>query len=152
VGHEKGRRWIMGHVVVGIDGSESSRRALRWAMREAALRSESLEVVYAWTFPMSSFAYAGGGAYIDQDWEGEARSFLEKEIERARTDEFTDLTIEPFLTEARASEALIDRSKGAELLVVGSHGRGGFAGMLLGSVSQQVVQHAMCPVVVIRED
>jgi nucleotide-binding universal stress UspA family protein len=141
----------MERIVVGIDGSEPSRRALRWAVEEARLRGATVEAVHAWAPP-----FVGGYPYT-------ATVFEPAEFERAAKDlldgvvDATDgaglpAPIERQVVEGPAPRALLDASKGAALLVVGSRGRGGFAGLLLGSTSQQVCHHATCPVVVIPDE
>ena len=137
----------MQRIVVGIDGSEPSRQALRWAADEARRREAILDVVHAWHMP-----YAGGYPYLagygDMAlFEQDARYLLEHALADA------GLTgapwVEPLVVHDGAVRALLDSAKGADLLVVGSRGRGGFAGLLLGSVSHQVSLHAPCPVVII---
>jgi nucleotide-binding universal stress UspA family protein len=133
-------------IVVGVDGSPSSVRALRWAIRQAGRTGSVVDAICAWQYPVSY-----GWAVTEPDpgigtLAGEA---LEKAIAEARqTDESVE--IRPHVIEASPAQALIDAAKGADLLVVGSRGHGGFTGILLGSVSQHCVHHAPCPVLVIR--
>ncbi len=134
-------------VVVGVDGSEHSGRALAWAAEEARLRHAKLRVVRAWHVPPLAYQ-----AYMPPDlYEAEkaSTSALEEQIV-AVLDGHADLVVERVVAEGRAVQVLIDAAKGADLLVVGSRGHGGFSGLLLGSVSSQVVHHAQCPVAVIR--
>jgi nucleotide-binding universal stress UspA family protein len=139
-------------IVVGVDGSDASRAALQWAYNEAAHHGASLTVVATWHPPALPLG-PGYGSMPPEGYESgpelEARELLERltgELE-PRTPE-VDVRIS--ISKGNPAKVLIDMSQGADLIVVGSHGRGGFAGMLLGSVSQHVVAHAACPVVVLR--
>ncbi|GAA3387457.1 universal stress protein [Streptomyces roseoviridis] len=136
-------------VVVGVDGSDSSYGALRWAARHARLIGATLEVVAAYDVP---------GA-VGRSAPPVSAAFDEEAARRALSDEIRtvlipvgEVPVVEHVVRARPAEALIDASAGAELLVVGSRGRGGFTGLLLGSVSQQCVAHASCPVVVVRPE
>ena len=139
-------------IVVGVDGSDSSRTALQWAYDEAAYHGASLTVVSIWhppALPMSPPYGAMPPEGYESQPEKDARDLLERltgELE-PRTPE-VDVRIS--ISKGSPAKVLIDMSQAADLVVVGSHGRGGFAGMLLGSVSQHVVAHAACPVVVLR--
>ena len=141
----------MGRIVVGIDGSEHSKQALEWALAEAKLRSAELRVIYAWMLPVYATGYGfAPGALIDPvAMADSARSQLDKTLDDVAG--YTkDVTIERKAVEGMAAQVLVEEAKGADLLVVGSRGHGGFAGLLLGSVSQQCAHHASCPVVIIR--
>lgn len=132
-------------IVVGVDGSPSSLQALEWAIRQAGLTGAVVDAVCAWQFPVSY-----GWAITDTaDYRSLAAETLGKAVAEAR---HTDETVEirPHVVEQNAAQALLDASAGAALLVVGSRGHGGFAGALLGSVSQHCVTHATCPVLVLR--
>lgn len=134
-------------ILVGVDGSETSRAALRWAMDEARLRHAAVDVVHAWHMPyIHSYPYAVVDLPLEE-FEREARQLLDRMVGGADTTGVA--AVEPILVCDGAARALLDVAKGADLLIVGSRGRGGFTGLLLGSVSQQVVHHAPCPVVVI---
>ena len=145
----------MGRVVVGVDGSEQSILALRWAMEEASVRQGwSVEAIITWTYPvMATDGFSGGAGLIGLDpavlAEG-ARQRLESAIQTACPDEPERQRIKRTVQEGGAGHALVEASRGAQLLVVGSRGHGGFADLLLGSVSSQCVHHAHCPVTVIR--
>jgi nucleotide-binding universal stress UspA family protein len=136
----------MERIVVGVDGSQPAREALRWAIDEARRRDATVEAVYAWHQP-----FAAGFAMereIDLGhYEDDAQKVLDDAVD-AMT-ECADVAIERKLVAGSAAGALVDEAKGASLLVVGSRGRGGFAGLMLGSVSQQAAHHAPCPVVII---
>lgn len=140
----------MRRIVVGIDGSTSSREALRLAVHEAALRGDTVRVVNAWHVPTAM--YAGGFApTVDPSlFEDNAKTVLATELAALGT-AAEGVTIEGATREGPAAEVLLDEAQGADLLVVGSRGLGGFAGLLLGSISQQCVHHATCPVLIARE-
>ncbi|HEY4348197.1 MAG TPA: universal stress protein [Gaiellaceae bacterium] len=145
-------------IVVGIDGSDASRAALRWAAAEARLRGVPVRAVHAWwAIPwLSDDAAPPSRGSAAGDWEAthdaEARTLIEAFID-ATLGEATGRDVEVAAVSMQgvaAAAALLDASKDADLLVLGSRGRGGFAGLLLGSVSQQCVHHAHCPVVIVR--
>jgi nucleotide-binding universal stress UspA family protein len=138
-----------GRVVVGVDGSPGSVHALAWAGREARLRNVTLEVVAAWTYPTPVLLVpvAPDPPQV-KTLRKEAREMIERALEKV-ADDVAGVDVERRVVEGDTSAALLDRAKGADLLVVGSRGLGGFRGLLLGSVSQQCVQHAASPVVVI---
>ncbi|WP_043500097.1 universal stress protein [Georgenia sp. SUBG003] len=133
-------------IVVGVDGSEASRSALRWAARQAALTGAELRAVQAWHLPIG---YGMPVAYPDVDVEAHAIAGLKRIIDETLGDP-PDVAVSPVVVEGHPAEVLTEMATRADLLVVGSHGRGAFAGMLLGSVSQHCVQHATCPVLVAR--
>lgn len=135
-----------GRIVVGLDGSDVSKAALRWALQYASRTNATVDAVIAWNFPAG---YEWGPVVVDQDFEAAAGKTLSGAVDEVVRD-FPDVAVEQAVIRGGAGAVLVDRSQGAELLVVGSRGRGGFAGLLLGSVSQQCVQHARCPVVVTR--
>ena len=137
----------MARIVVGVDGSGCSLRALQWAVDEARRRDATLDVVHAWHLPNAGvYPYFAG--YMDLDlFESDGRQILDGALADAKVD--SAVQVEPILVQAGAARALLDNAKGADLLVVGSRGRGGFAALLLGSVSHQVALHAPCPVVII---
>jgi nucleotide-binding universal stress UspA family protein len=148
---------VSGSIVVGVDGSDASNEALRWAAEEARLRSASLVAVYAWSFvppqPIGDpgmLAMPAGDLPGQLDAESEAAQVgLDSAVEDALGAD-PGVDVERKLVEGDAGEVLVAESKGAELVVVGSHGRSGFKAALLGSVSRQVVDHAACPVVVVK--
>lgn len=143
----------MNRIVVGVDGSGPSIDALRWAIAEAAAHHATVEAVITWSFPIMAADGLSGGmvtAFNPAEIEDSARQALETAIETACPDGDARKAIERKVVEGGAGHALVDASKGADLLVVGSRGHGGFAGLLLGSVSTQCVHHAHCPVTVVR--
>ena len=135
-------------IVVGVDGSDGASAALRWAVAEAELRHAALDAVTAWHIP-----YAAGspaiGLVIDPE---EERAYAHEQLEQVigAIGAHPRVGINRVVVEGGAARALIEAAAGADLLVVGSRGRGGFKGLLLGSVSQQCIHHAPCPVVVVR--
>jgi nucleotide-binding universal stress UspA family protein len=148
---------MSGAIVVGVDGSEASREAIRWAAEEARLRSTSLVAVYAWSFiPPQPIGDPGMLAVPVGDLPGQLDA--EKDAARAALDAAVDevlggeqgVEVERKLAEGDAGDVLVAESADAELLVVGSHGRSGFKAAILGSVSRHVVAHASCPVVVVK--
>lgn len=135
-----------GRIVVGVDGSDSSKAALAWAVRQAALTGAEVDAVGAWQ-PPASYGYDGWVAVDIPDFEQLTRQMLDEAIAAAAA---PGVAIRPLVVRDNAARALLDTAKDADLLVVGSRGRGGFTGALLGSVGQHCVQHAECPVVVVR--
>jgi nucleotide-binding universal stress UspA family protein len=134
-------------IVVGVDGSESSLRALEWAAGQAELTGARMDVVTAWQWP-TSFGWAV--AYPD-GWnpQADAQKVLDEAVDPVRR-EHPGVTIGSTVVEGHPAPALVEASEGAALLVVGSRGHGEFAGMLLGSVSEHCISHAHCPVLVLR--
>jgi nucleotide-binding universal stress UspA family protein len=137
-------------VVVGVDGSEHSARALEWAAEEAELRGARVQVVSAWHVP--ALVYSSGYAPMISPSTEESSEHAARAIADGAARELGDhgLEAELLVEHGNAAEALIDASAEADLLVVGSRGHGGFTGLLLGSVSAQCAQHAHCPVVIVR--
>ena len=133
-------------IVVGVDGSEQSRRALVRALEEARLRDGVVEAVHVWSPPI----YWGGIEYAAAQLpsRGEVKRAAQRRLEDVLAAYPTKVPVEPLVVEGSAAHTLIELSKGAELLVVGSRGRGGFAGLVLGSTSHGIVGHAHCPVLV----
>ena len=136
-------------VVVGVDGSEPSARALRWAAEEAASRDGELEVVHVWERPQV-YGSMGIGAYpVDpQPSQDEARKVLDRALADARAMVPT-VTVHGRLEEGGPGAVLVDASHHADLLVVGSRGLGGLRSLLLGSVSRQAAHEGACPVVIV---
>ena len=134
-----------GRIVVGLDGSPSSEEALRWGLRQARLTGWPVEAVIAWDLP-PYFGYAPGS---EIDFRGEAAEVLEASVRNVVGE--GAVPVSRLVLRGHPARVLLDASEGAGLLVVGSRGRGGFAGMLLGSVSQHVIAQASCPVVVLHD-
>ena len=129
-------------IVVGVDGSDGSVGALSWACDRASATGASVEAVTTWQWPMS----LGPAVPIPTGYDpaGDAQTMLEA-IVAPEADRYPSLTIRTRVVEGHPAEALVEASRHADLLVVGSRGHGGFAGMLLGSVSQHCAAHAACP-------
>jgi nucleotide-binding universal stress UspA family protein len=132
-------------IVVGVDGSPSSEEALRWAVQQGRLTGRPVQAVTSWDYPIDY----GVGAFDAFDWETSSRDLLHATVEKVLGADGAQEVTE-HLTKGHPAQALLDAAADADLLVVGSRGHGGFAGMLLGSVSQHVVAHAACPVVVVH--
>ncbi len=134
-------------IVVGVDGSNPSTAALAWAVRQAGLTGAAVDVVTAWEFP--SFFPAPWPPDLGGDWKELAQRVVTEAVAEL-PDSARQVEIRPRVAEGNAPQVLLDASDGADLLVVGSRGHGGFMEALLGSVGQHCVHHATCPVVVIR--
>jgi nucleotide-binding universal stress UspA family protein len=159
----------MRRILVGVDGSEPSEHALRWAFDEARVDEGAVvTIVHAYRPPEARSYSAYSDAFLDpasiqrrsdedRARRGEdevhvrqgAEQVLERLVDAVRTEE-DRCEVKRITVPKDAAKTLIDMSRDADLLVVGSRGRGGFAGLLLGSVSQQCVRHARCPVLVVR--
>ncbi|GIH21090.1 universal stress protein [Rugosimonospora africana] len=135
----------MGWIVVGVDGSEASLDALRWAAHQARLTGAPVEAVMAWELP----TYYGWAPVDDLDLSVASRDALHTAVGEALGDDPL-VNVRELVVEGNAARVLIDTAKDASLLVVGSRGHGGFTATLLGSVSQHCAQHATCPVVIVR--
>lgn len=142
-----------GRIVVGIDDSEQAAAALRWALAEAALRRATVEVVHVWTPPVSALPF-GATLVIPVDEaaiDSAARTSVDELVDGALA-EADDQPPEVMRTVLPGSPSvtLVEVAEGADLLVVGSHGRSGLSRLMLGSVAMACVNHASCPVVVVR--
>jgi nucleotide-binding universal stress UspA family protein len=135
-----------GRIVVGVDGSDGSKAALRWAVGQAEFTGAKVEAVAAWEYPAT---YGWAPMYSDDETLPElTKKQVSETVRDTLGTEAADL-IGVTVTEGQSAHVLLTSSAGADLLVVGRRGRGGFAGLLLGSVSQHCVHHASCPVVVV---
>ena len=139
-----------GVIVVGVDGSEVSKRALRWAVEEARLRHARVRVVHAWwlypMLPPSRNPSGNDPLRVSDDATGAVQAFVTATVGWQQVVEIETVAVQG----QQASAALVDAAGDADLLVVGSRGAGGFSGLLLGSVSRQSAQRAPCPVVIVR--
>lgn len=137
-------------IVVGVDGSDESIVACTWAVEEAARRGAELVAVIAWSAP-AWFALEGGGAPEQERLAGELRDAAAATLDRVLEPVLGErpVPVERQVVEGNAVEALLHAAHHADLLVVGARGLGGFRGLLLGSVSAQLLHHATCPVVVV---
>ncbi|HEX5594497.1 MAG TPA: universal stress protein [Micromonosporaceae bacterium] len=133
-----------GRIVVGVDGSDAAHAALRWAVGQARLAGAVLDAVIAWDYPVFS---VGEILLPPHDPESMARQMLQYAVEEAQTD---GVDLRQHVLAGHAAQVLVETAKEARLLVVGSRGRGTFTAAMLGSVAYHCVQHAPCPVVVVR--
>ena len=142
----------MKHIVVGVDGSPGSIGALSWALSLAADTGAELEAVTAWEL---SYSWIDGYSPDILRWAEEAQrtatTRLDQAVTAASASTGASVAVTRTVVEGAPAQVLIDMAKDADLLVVGSRGRGGFAGLLLGSVSQQCVHHARVPVAVVPQ-
>jgi len=132
-------------IVVGVDGSASSIDALRRGARMAEALGVRLEAITVWQYPLEF------GGYVTSEWspETDARSVLDESAQEVFGGTPPDWLV-PVVCEGSTAQVLIDASKGAEMLIVGSRGHGGFVGLLLGSVSSRGAEYAHCPVLVVH--
>lgn len=140
-----------GPVVVGVDGSEVSQKATELAFEEADARACELVAVHTW-MDMQVQASLAGLSAAQQQWdeiEADQAKMLDERL-KPFVEKFPDVSVKRVITRDRPVRALVDAAEGAQLLVVGSHGRGGFRGMLLGSTSRALLQAAPCPMMVAR--
>lgn len=134
------------HIIVGIDGSKHSLNAYHWALDEAKRREADVTALFAWETPMIGVP----GAFDQAELEDTARRFLNEQLNgEADTD---GVIVHRIVAQGDASASLIEACKrvDAEMLVLGSRGRGGFSGLLLGSVGQECASHAPCPVLICK--
>jgi nucleotide-binding universal stress UspA family protein len=141
-------------IVVGIDGSEAAKNALRWALEEARLRSAEIVAVHAWEAPPAmpepgpapGFDLVGILPEVEEAGERLVKAVVEEVV-----GDDSDVTVEPVAIQGPAASVLVEAARDADMLVVGSRGHGGFTALLLGSVSQQLAHHAPCPLLIHRE-
>lgn len=131
-------------IVVGVDGSEHSNTALRWALKEAECHSGTVTAVLAWQVPFLSFP----GAFDRDELEKAYKEFLIETVSGIAAK--PAVPVETLVAEGDPTEAMVEASKGAQLLVLGIRGRSPFAGLLLGGVSQGAAATAHCPVVLVK--
>jgi nucleotide-binding universal stress UspA family protein len=132
-------------IVAGVDGSEDSKQALRWAARQAELTGAEVHAVTAWEVPWRIYLVP---SYTEADYQRDAAETLNKAVLDALGPD-PGVPVMTRLVQDRAAVALTAEAEHAELLVVGGHGRGELPGMHLGSVASYCVHHAACPVTVI---
>ena len=142
-----------GPVVIGVDGSDVSAKATEIAFAEADARGAELVAVHTW-MDMQVQASLAGLSAAQQQWEVVEREQIDMLTERLApmTEKYPNVEVRKVITRDRPVRALVENSEGAQLLVVGSHGRGGFKGMLLGSTSRALLQSAPCPMMVVRPE
>ena len=144
-------------IVVGVDGSDDSKQALRWAAQQAEITTAPLHVVTAWHLPVAfgtvwqmPATYGRSHDLSGVDFSEDAKKTLYGAIEEV-LGKSPSVAVTPQLVAGHPARVLIEASQQATLLVVGASGHGGFVGMLLGSVTQHCVSHSACPVLVIRD-
>jgi len=152
IGNEQNRETNT-RIVVGVDGSKPSREALRWALAEAGRREAIVEAVNVWHYP--AVTYVPGivptPAFAREDFVAAAKAELDEAVDAVLGEGAgSGVELRRVVLEGAAVERLVERSDGAELVVVGNRGRGGFRELLLGSVAHQCSAHARCPVVIVR--
>lgn len=135
-------------IVVGVDGSEGSVEALRWAARMAPVLGARIRAVGAWEYPPE---YAGYVPIGSDNFDEITRKRAEAAVREAFGDDLPE-GLTTSVVFGHPSRVLVEESEDAAMLVVGRRGHGGFRGLLLGSVSAACVSHAHCPVLVIHED
>ena len=138
-----------GPVVVGVDGSATSEAAIGFAFDDAAVRGVPLLAVHTWNAGRS--APAGAAATDSTEVEEGERAMLSEQLAGWR-DKYPDVDVRPIVERGRPTATLLQYAQRAQLVVVGSRGRGGFAGMVLGSTSHSLITHAICPVIVVRRN
>ncbi len=140
-------------IVAGVDGSPSSRAALRWAVSQARLTGGTVDAVIAWQIPLVLASSGWAPIYLEEggDFEKDARRTIETVVsEDVDPADGQRVTIQ--VRKGHPAQVLLEAAGGADLLVVGRRGHGSLAEALLGSVSQHCVHHAHCPVLIMRED
>ena len=142
-----------GRIVVGLDDSVQAAAALRWALAEGALRQCTVEVVHSWSPPMSALPFGATLSFkVD---EAAIDSAARESVDQLVDDALAEMDEQPpevlrTILPGGAATTLVEVAEGADLVVVGSHGRTGLRRMAMGSVAMAVVAHAPCPVVVVR--
>lgn len=136
-------------IVVGIDGSHGATKALKFAIEEARVRGAGLKVVAAWQIPASVYGSGMMPVLVDPaDFKKIAQDALDRSLEEIGA-AAVGVIVTPVVREGQPADVLVAEAQNADLLVVGTRGRGGFKGLLLGSVSQQCAHHATCPLAIV---
>lgn len=136
-------------IVVGVDGSASSKAALNWALDQSGLAGAELHAVIAWEFP--AFYSWEGGPMPPEEFEQTACQNLYETVDEALASGPSAVEVVREVRHGHSAQVLLEAAADAGLLVVGSRGHGGFYSALLGSVSQYCATHAHCPIVIVRE-
>ncbi len=138
-------------IVVGVDGSEGSKAALKWAMTQARLNGAPVEAITTWQSPvLAGYTYGWSPAPFDgESFAAVMGKLLDDTIAEVSAEMKPSRAVVARVAEGNAAQVLLDAARDAQMLVVGSRGHGTFAGIMLGSISQHCVQHAPCPVVVV---
>lgn len=153
----------MREIIAGVDGSDHAREALRWALREGQVHGARVVALYAYDYTPAWSVYAYGEGMVapptpspedleraSQDAQRHAEALVDRMLTEVDGSSFGVEIERLVVADRRPAHALVERARNADLLVVGSRGRGGFMGLVLGSVSAQCAQHASCPVVIVR--
>ena len=148
----RGSESVDGPVVVGADGSPLSEAAIAWAFEEASLRNAPLVAVYTWHDGDTAGLFSDGNvAFQGESLRDSGQRLLAQRL-AGWQEKYPDVRVERRVEHDKPRHRLLSASRGAQLLVVGSRGRGGFTGLVLGSTSQALLHHAACPVMVIRTE
>jgi len=137
-------------VVVGVDGSKLSAKAIDFAFEQAEAIGGRLVAVHAWNSPFSTYENGRGELMFDNEEVRKASEVLLSEALAGPRSDHPDIAVDVELIPGQPARAILHAGEAADLVVVGSRGRGGFTGLLLGSTSQQVLHHARCPVAIVR--
>ncbi|MDO8365014.1 MAG: universal stress protein [Actinomycetota bacterium] len=139
-----------GTIIVGVDGSEGSVHALRWALAEARLRGDAVEVLHSWHMPYIADA-SGMMPYPGTDLQDCGEAIVAETLAKA-AGAAEGVQVTTRVHQGSAATALIEASQTADLVVLGRRGHGGFLSLVMGSVASQVAGHAHCPVVVVSPE
>lgn len=148
----RGRESVDGPVVVGVDGSPLSEAAIAWAFEEASLRNATLVALYTWHDGDTAGLFGDGNVAFQGETLPESGRRLLAQRLAGWPEKYPDVAVERRVEHDKPRHRLLSASRGAQLLVVGSRGRGGFGGLVLGSTSQALLHHAACPVLVVRTE
>jgi nucleotide-binding universal stress UspA family protein len=138
-------------IVVGVDGSPSSLDALRWAITQARSTGATVDAIATWEQPLATYGFGYYVPVLSSDLADAFGKVLDDSIAKVQ-DAGAAVEIHPKVVEGHPAQVLMQAAQRADLLVLGNRGHGAFAGALLGSVGQYCVQHAPCPVVIVRHD
>lgn len=141
-----------GPVVVGVDGTSTGEAAIAFAVDEASARGVELIAVHSWSEPVNQNSFAAGALAVDYRLLAEEATVLLAERLAGWQEKYPDVHVTGEIVHDNPARALLDRAATAQFVVVGSRGRGGFRGLVLGSTSQHLLHHAPCPVAVVRTD
>ncbi|MBE1495720.1 nucleotide-binding universal stress UspA family protein [Amycolatopsis lexingtonensis] len=148
----RGNESVDGPVVVGTDGSPLSEAAIAWAFEEASIRSAPLIALYTWHDGDTAGLFSDGNvAFQGESLRDSGRRLLAQRL-AGWQEKYPDVAVERRVEHDKPRSRLLSASHGAQLVVVGSRGRGGFGGLVLGSTSQALIHHAACPVMVVRTE
>jgi nucleotide-binding universal stress UspA family protein len=148
----RGNESVDGPVVVGTDGSPLSEAAIAWAFEESSLRNAPLVALHTWHDGDTAGLFSDGNvAFQGEDLRDSGRRLLAQRL-AGWQEKYPDVRVERRVEHDKPRSRLLSASRGAQLVVVGSRGRGGFTGLVLGSTSQALLHHASCPVMVVRTE